>query len=234
MASIVDICNIALGHVGDAANVQSIDPPDGSVQADYCHTFYPIARDSLLERHDWSFAMKRTTLALLSVNGGAPQWAYCYAQPDDLLNAIAVLDPTAQDDTSVGLLMSYTGANFETPYPRGGVYTPQPFILESAADGTDVVYTNQPGATMRYVQRITDPTKFSPLFVETLAMALGSLLAGPIVKGLEGARLRAALRNEAFGQNGMSGLFGQAVASDSGNKKSSIRDRQQVTWINAR
>ena len=49
MASEVDICNLALGHLGDNATVASLNPPEGSVQAQHCARFYPIARDALLE-----------------------------------------------------------------------------------------------------------------------------------------------------------------------------------------
>jgi hypothetical protein len=66
VASEVDICNLALGHIGDSATVSSINPPEGSAQAEHCSRFYPIARDSLLEMHNWGFATKRTNLALLS------------------------------------------------------------------------------------------------------------------------------------------------------------------------
>ena len=37
-----------LGHIGDAATVSSINPPEGSAQAEHCARFYPIARDALL------------------------------------------------------------------------------------------------------------------------------------------------------------------------------------------
>ena len=58
MASEVDICNLALGHLGDNATVSSISPPEGSAQAEHCARFYPIARDALLEMHNWNFAMR--------------------------------------------------------------------------------------------------------------------------------------------------------------------------------
>lgn len=51
MASEVDICNLALARLGDNATVASIDPPEGSAQAEHCARFYAIARDSLLEMH---------------------------------------------------------------------------------------------------------------------------------------------------------------------------------------
>ena len=59
MASEVDICNLALSHLGDTATIASLDPPEGSAQAEHCARFYPIARDSLLEMHAWGFATSR-------------------------------------------------------------------------------------------------------------------------------------------------------------------------------
>lgn len=231
MASEVDICNLAVGHIGDAANIQSISPPDGSAQAEHCQRFYPIARDSLLELHNWGFATKRVALAPFASNP-ASGWAYCYAQPADLVNAISVLDPAAQDDTSVGIPTASQWT--ETPLNNGGVYTPQPYQLEAAADGSDILLTNQSNAVLRYVARITDTTKFSPLFVETLTWSLAGLLAGPVMKGGEGAKMGASCRLIAFGQDGKSGIFGRATASDANDKRSTTRDRHQVSWINGR
>lgn len=230
MASEVDICNVALGHLGDAANIQSISPPDGSAQAEHCQRFYPIARDSLLEMHTWSFITRRVALSQLT--NPASGWAYCYAQPADLINPIAVLDPNARDDNSVGIPTASQWT--ETPGTNGGVYTPQPFQLESALDGTDILYTNQVNAVLRYTARIIDTTKFSPLFVETLTWMLASMLAGPVMKGAEGAKMGASCRLIAFGQDGKSGLFGRAQASDANNKRTTVRDRHQVAWLNGR
>ena len=68
MASEVDICNLALGHLGDNATVSSISPPEGSAQAEHCARFYPLARDALLEMGYWNFAMRRVALAQLTMN----------------------------------------------------------------------------------------------------------------------------------------------------------------------
>ena len=59
MASEVEICNLALARLGDAATVVSIDPPEGSAQAEHCAMFYPMARDTLLAQHPWGFAQRR-------------------------------------------------------------------------------------------------------------------------------------------------------------------------------
>lgn len=241
MASEIDICNLALANLGDAATVASINPPEGSAQAEHCARFYPIARDSLLEMHDWAFAMKRVALPLLATNPTL-QWSYAYGAPSDMINVISVLDSQSPDDASAPLLTDAIITGYPAPpsvdsmtayqmLPQMGLYTPQPFSLEAGADGSDVLYTNQENAALRYAAKVTDPTKFSPLFVTTLAASLTSMLAGPVLKGEAGATMALRWQMVAFGQDGKSGFFGKAAASDSGNKRTSVRDRQQVSWV---
>lgn len=231
MASEVDICNLALATLGDVANLQSISPPDGSAQADHCARFYPIARDGLAEMHDWSWKTKRIALAQLA--NPSTEWAYCYAQPTDLLSLIAVMDPAAIDDSSVGM-RTPSAFGYSQPVINTGVYTPQEFTVEAATDGTDVLYTNQPNAVLRYVARVTDTSKFSNLFISTLAAYLSSMLAGPVVKGEAGEAAAVRWEGIAFGRDGKSGRYGRAVDGDANDKHTNVRDRQAVSWINAR
>ncbi len=181
MASEVDICNLALAHLGDTATVASINPPSGDAQSAHCARFYPIARDALLEMHNWGFATTRVALALNSVNPSST-WQYCYAVPSDVINYLAVLDPNATDEYSVGVQMS-GAAPQSTPTANLGIYTPQPFEIETGASGDEILYTNMQFAVLRYTHAITDTTKFSPLFVLTLSHHLASMLAGPLIKG---------------------------------------------------
>ena len=73
MASPVQICNMALSHIGSEARVSSISPPDGSVEAGHCATFYDVARTEMLEPGNWAFALKRAALA--QVTNPRPVWA---------------------------------------------------------------------------------------------------------------------------------------------------------------
>jgi len=98
MSSVVDICNLSLSHVGDSATVSSIDPPEGSAQAEHCARFYPIARDSMLEMAYWNFTARRVTLAQVTMDW--PEWKYAYALPGDVLNIMGVLSHDAEDDYS--------------------------------------------------------------------------------------------------------------------------------------
>jgi hypothetical protein len=209
VASDTDICNLALSHLGDSATVVSIDPPEGSAQADHCAAFYPLARDSMLEMHTWGFATRRATLAELS--NPSTTWRYCYAVPRDALNLIAVLAHDATDDYS-------TGAG----HP-GGLYAPQPYVNESLDDGTAVVLTNQEQAVLRYTQRVTDSTKFSPLFVTALSWHLASMLAGPLLKGDSGRAAAADCTKQ------MLLWLGKAQVSDANQRRRA--PQHNVSWI---
>jgi hypothetical protein len=228
MASETDICNLALGHLGDAANLQSISPPDGSAQADHCARFYPIARDALLEMHDWAFATKRVSLALLTVK--CSEWLYAYAAPADMLNPLAVMDPTAPDDTSAGIQTGYFNMNYSVPVPQfeRGIYTPQPFTQEAAPDGTTVIWTNQCNAVLRYLARVTDTSKFETLFITSLSWYLASMLAGPVLKGDSGVKAAGTCLKM------LEIELGRATTSDANQKRSTSRDRHAVPWMNGR
>lgn len=160
MASEVDICNLALSRLGDTAEISSLT--EGSAQAVHCTRFYPIARDALLEAHAWRFATRR--IALAEMVAEAWGWGYVYAAPSGLLKLLAVL-PAASD-----------GGN-----------DAQEYRMEITESGAQAIYTNLSEASARYIVRITDTTKFSPLFIDALGWLLAANLAGPILKGDAGA-----------------------------------------------
>lgn len=187
MASAVDICNLALGHLGDNATVASIDPPEGSAQAEHCARFYPIARDSLLEMAYWNFSMRRTFLAPVTNNW--PEWKYAYAVPADVLNIIAIHAQDAHDDYATQFVPTDTPfwTHNYSPVVAAGRYVPQPFTVEADQNGVPILYTNTENAIMRYTAYVTDTTQFSPLFTIALSWHLASMLAGPVIKGDAGA-----------------------------------------------
>jgi hypothetical protein len=156
MASDVDICNLALSHFGQDANVTSIQTPDGP-DAEHCKRFYPIARDEMLEEFDWSFARKRATLA--AVTNDREDWAYKYAIPSDCLKERRALPEGYADNLADGIDCEKEG---------------------------DFLYTNEDVTTLVYTKRLTDTTKFSPLFVSALSWRLASYLVGPITKDVSG------------------------------------------------
>lgn len=205
MASAVDICNLALSHLGDGATVSSIDPPEGSAQAEHCKRFYPIARDNCLERHPWNFSTKRVTLAELS--GAAPaSWVFAYAWPNAALGIFDVYSAGAGNDDTDG----------------------EEFVVETLPSGDKVIYTNAEQASARISVSISDTTKFSPLFVAAVSRLLASYLAGPIIKAGEG-RAEAREQYKWFLQE-----LGTAAMHDSRSRKKDTYKNFEASSIAAR
>lgn len=169
MASIVDICNLALAHLGNKAQVVSIAPVDGSVEADYCARFYPLARDEILELGDWTFARTRAALTTLATNPSST-WQYAYALPSDCMVPRRILtgDATLYEDDS---------RNFDI-------------------EGTALL-CNYADATLIYTRPMEDPTRFSTGFVTAVSYKLGAYLAGPILRGESGSQAAASLHKVA-------------------------------------
>ena len=206
MSSEVDIVNLALSFLGDDATVSSLDPPEGSAQAEHCARFYPIARDALLQMHAWDIATKRVTGAARTSE--TTSWGFAYAKPSNCLQMIAVLPPDASDD-----YVAPNASLFEQTGVSQSLYAlqlqTQPYEQETLNDGTPVVYTDQENAQLRYIARVTDATRFSPLFVVALARLVAHFMAGPVIKGDAG-------RAEADGQYKKFLIeFGKAAAQDS-------------------
>jgi hypothetical protein len=224
MASVVDIANLALAHLGDEATIASLYPPEGSAQAEHAARFYPIARDSLLELHPWNFGSKRVKLVKLATNEST-EWTYCYMLPTDVLSVVAVMPPDATDDYSAHIPQN-TAFGFNTDITDTAVasaYVPQPFQVEVTQDGSRVIRTDQDEAHIRYNAFITDPTTFSPLFVTTLSWHLASMLAGPVLKGDAGAA-----ESKRCAQ--MAAVFlSQAKISDTEQRKAN--PRHIVSWM---
>jgi hypothetical protein len=201
MASVVDICNLALSVLGDSATVSSINPPEGSAQAEHCQRFYPTARDTCLEMHSWNFATKRISLAE-TADEPLGAWQFVYAVPSDYIRALSILPPEYANEAQT-----------------------QPFIIETNASGAMVVYTNVEQATIKYISKVTDTTKFSPLFVNVLYRMLASYLAGPVLKGSEGMKVA-----DAMFQNAMRMLI-TAGAKDSSARSYDAQSTHVPGWI---
>jgi hypothetical protein len=75
---------------------------------------------------------------------------------------------------------------------------------------------------LRYQSLVSDPTKFTPLFVMTLSWKLASLLAGPIVKGDIGAAEAKRCMQM------MAGYLSQARSSDANMRN--IKVEHIVPW----
>lgn len=180
MASVVQICNMALSHIGSEARVASISPPDGSVEAGYCSTFYDQARTEMLEPGNWNFSLARVALA--QVTNASTRWTYAYALPSDCMRARRVLRPGHEITVFTQDEAEYSADDNDSAS----------FEVEG-----EVLYTNEPDAVFVYVRDVIDTNKFTPSFSTALSYLLASYLAGPVIKGNEGTRIGDAMRDRA-------------------------------------
>lgn len=206
MASDVQICNMALSHIGSEARVSSISPPDGSVEAGHCATFYHLARTELLEPGSWAFSLKRASLA--QVTNPSTVWAYAYAKPAGCLRALRVLRP------SIAITVFTQDLALE---PHTDDRDSAPFEIEG-----EVILCNEPDAVLVFVQDVTDSTKFPASFTSTFSYLLGSYLSGPIIKGNEGMRVGDAMRTRATSMADVSATASANASSTDTAVQSSI------------
>ena len=197
MASEVDIANLALSRLADVANVSVISPPEAGTTAEIVARFLPIARDSLLQMHSWDFATKTARLALLAEEPVG--WDYMYTVPVWMIKALSVT--------------------------QEGTDTLCDYVVETNSDNRLVVLTNASEAILRYVERVIDPDRFSPLFVDALSWMLAANIAGPIIRG----ELGQAAANQCL-KNAQQ-LTNQAIAADSRQRHSRVGDKHLPSWM---
>lgn len=189
---------MALSHVGSDAQVSSIDPVDGSVESGHCARFFRLARTELLESFSWSWA--KTRVKLSAVANPSVVWAYAYGKPANMLNASRILQTQYLTDFGFSRLYGAVTADEMRVWSEYGT-------ADYDSEG-EVILTNEPNATLLYTIDVIDTSKWSPRFNTSFSYLLASLLAGPLIKGSEGAKTSGQFRQIAMK------LAGSAAATD--------------------
>jgi hypothetical protein len=197
--STVDICNIALSHIGSDALVASLDPPDGSVEAGHCVRFLPLARRAMIQTGGWAFTKRRVELA--EVQNVSTTWLYAYALPADCLHARRVLTKG-----EVASVFAFADMLEGMSALRLDMLLHDRASADFEIEGR-VLRTNEPEAVLFYVRDVGDVNAFPPTFVSALTWALASYLAGPIIKGVEGARMSKFCREMALNEASASAVL---------------------------
>lgn len=144
--------------------VESLDPPDSSVEAHLCAQFAPKVLDKIFSSHQWSFLRVRDKLSKVVNEKPHPPYRFIYAYPSDAEHVNFIFDAELMD------------------YPR-------PFVVESNKAGDKFICTNAFDAWAEY-QMYGDKVKVLPPLVEdAFVNGLAFALCGALVKGTTGAQL---------------------------------------------
>lgn len=178
MPSIVDICNIALSHIGAPA-IQALT--EANRQARECQRLWPVVRDAVLAEFPWNFARKRLTLALISGETYSG-WDYAYTYPTDCLKALEIYNPLTTQTYTDGEYVS--GQLIESMVKVKS----DKIKFEIAVDegkSKRVLLTGREDAELIYTARIEDSNLYDPSFVDAVTWRLAADLASPLKGRLE-------------------------------------------------
>lgn len=154
---------------------------DLSAEAVLCNSNYNLSRRAVLEEKEWTFAIRR---AQLIANGNTPISGYGneFDIPADLIYSISVTAP-------------FSSSN-------------RPRQISHVFEGNNILADIET-IDIKYIYDLTDTTRFSSLFDQTLAAHIGMNIAVPLTEDINNQERLGALylRNldAAAASNGMQG-----------------------------
>ena len=159
----IDICNMALAHLGDRRITRLDDDAQISdALVRYCAEFYNQARQETLAAHRWTFAKHAEGLSRRSdtlVIG----YRYAHALPSDrvrLMRLVPGFQPVGVDA------------------PVGTTRYEDRSIDKFKIVGKNV-WSDSEHVAIEYVRDVSDPSDWTPHFRAAVARLLASYLAGP-------------------------------------------------------
>jgi hypothetical protein len=173
MASAVDICNLALSHIG-VPTIQALT--ESNRQARECSRLYPLLRDAVLSEFPWNFARRRVVLALVSgeeVSG----WTFVYAYPSDCLRALEIYNPLTTQTYTDG---QYVSGQLIESIVKVKSDKIKFEIAVNEAKNQRLILTDQEAAELIYTARVEDTNLFSSSFIDALSWRVAADLAIPL------------------------------------------------------
>jgi hypothetical protein len=157
MSSPIDICNMALAHLGDRRITRLDDDAQTSdALVRYCAEFYAQARQEALAAHQWTFAhhiaalSRRTDTTVIG-------FTYSHQLSTDRLRVMRLF--------SGGVAAGVTTYN-STPVDSFKIVGSQ-------------VWSNSEFIALEYIRDVNNPDDWSPHFRAAVARLLAAYLAGP-------------------------------------------------------
>ena len=188
------ICNLSLNRIGEKAVTQAQLDADTDPRAQRCNRYYEQTRDALQRSHWWRFARARIRLA----SAWATDTVYTtdqYVLNDDVWYKCATAhtsssatEPPHANWTTLSAV-DYTPENeWDFMFDLPADFLRFRSILEET-DSTSrnrrraieglVLFINLSEVSLRYIQQVTDVTKFDPLYTEVLVLQFALKLVPP-------------------------------------------------------
>lgn len=189
MADQLSIANRALLSIGARAQISSLNPSDGSSEANAISVLWAPTFEQLGRSAPWNCLTKQQTLSLLMAAKGTPEnplgvtlpipptpWLYAYAYPSDCLLFRFVVPSLPVDAT--GTVPDTTLANSAgTWLPTNGQI---PFAVSSSVDSHNnplsIVLTNQCQAQAVYNTNNSNPAFWDSMFQAGMVASLAAFL----------------------------------------------------------
>ena len=143
------IYNIALHNLGVSAPIQNSNQNDP--RAILLNNYYEVARDTVLEAHEWSFANAFKELSTTLENSQDPNFRYAFTDPNDCISPRAIISPYDKKEKK--------------------------FTPATNSNGEKIILTNHNPCRLRYTRRVDNEAFFSAAFVNALAFYLAYLSA---------------------------------------------------------
>lgn len=157
MASKVEICNLALSHLGVSKEISSLTEKSQEAQA--CSRFYDTCLSATLRDFAWHFATRYADLALVEEDPTS-EWKYSYRYPTDCVKVRKIV----------------SGIRNETEATR------LPF-MEAQDDSGLLIFTDQQDAQIEYTVLAEDPVRYPPDFTLALSFRLAYYIAPRVTAG---------------------------------------------------
>lgn len=160
----VSISNYALQEIGEES---IISLSDNTVAAQQCSLRYDSVRRSILQDHNWNFALKRASLALTNETDPFEEYSSIFNLPSDCLRVVMTDREMQSNYGGNPLFNGFKTVGFDTAYTGRDRYK---------IEGRKFYYDDDV-AKVLYVSNFENATQFSPLFVEAFAIRLSSRIA---------------------------------------------------------
>lgn len=196
ISSNLDICNLAVGHLGATFSIHNIDNPKTDPEK-VLSRWYDVSRQAFLREMNFNFSLARKIVAKLDYTP-AFGYTYAYEYPSDCLKVLGI----GSVDEKINN-----------------------FAIESTEDNTSVILANQDyseGLSLRYIKDITNINQFTGdakiLFSYYLAQKVAMQLTQDSAKAKYAFEL---WNNEKMSASALSAQENRPIRKDSSKFKAS-------------